>query len=168
MRVGTEYNRARWRKYKSTWGPAHRKWYAENREHAIEYAQKYAENHRDQVRLGANRRYALNKAKLNSDPVVLEKRRKYYANRRIRIREIRKEVIAHYSNGTMSCKVCGFSDIRALCIDHINDDGARHRESIGSGATATLTNLQRNNYPDGYQILCANCNQIKEMVRRQA
>jgi hypothetical protein len=56
------------------------------------------------------------------------------------------------------CITCGFSDWRALQIDHTNGDGRSDPHRYGS----------RNNYakvvlanPSKYQVLCANCNWIK-------
>lgn len=56
------------------------------------------------------------------------------------------------------CKRCGFSDVRALQIDHVNGGGIRELKTLG-----------RNEYyhkvledSEGlYQLLCANCNWIK-------
>jgi len=70
-------------------------------------------------------------------------------------RDVRLEVIIHYSNGTMQCKYCGEKHIEFLEMDHINGGGRKH---------AKLTNnnlyvwLKKNNYPEGYQVLCSNCN----------
>ena len=75
-------------------------------------------------------------------------------------------VFNYYSNGSMKCLKCGFDDVRALNIDHINDDGNTHRAEIGRGGVKFLSWLKKNNFPKGFQVLCANCNQIKEMERR--
>lgn len=72
----------------------------------------------------------------------------------------RAAVIHHYSQGTMSCKRCGFSDIRALTIDHINGGGRKDRERTGAGTTFVYW-LHKHKFPEGYQILCMNCNFIK-------
>ena len=88
--------------------------------------------------------------------------------------ELKLNAMSYYSNGKPKCVICGFTDPRALLIDHINDNGARHRETIavdakkrqGAGATTYLW-LEKNNYPDGFQVLCANCNAIKEHARHK-
>ncbi len=72
----------------------------------------------------------------------------------------RLAVLQHYSNGKIECAVCGFSDKRALQIDHINNDGNMDRRLHGSGLQFYRW-LLFNNYPAGYQVLCANCNAIK-------
>ncbi len=84
--------------------------------------------------------------------------------------------MGHYCIGLIQCSKCGFEDIRALCIDHINGDGANHRRQITSndlskkprdgGGSNTYRWLKRNGYPEGFQVLCFNCNQIKECEQR--
>lgn len=76
----------------------------------------------------------------------------------------KERVISHYSNGTMACKRCGFSDIRALSIDHIKGNGAKERRTIGmpkGGGDFFYRWLKKQNYPEGYQVLCMNCQWIK-------
>jgi hypothetical protein len=81
---------------------------------------------------------------------------------RQRARQILKRgIIAHYSSGAMKCGVCGFDDIRALSIDHINGGGGKHLREIGD----FYSWLKKNSYPSGYQVLCMNCQWIKKMVR---
>ena len=84
--------------------------------------------------------------------------------------KLKLEVISHYGkNGSAVCVGCGFTDIRALCIDHIFNNGAEERKSIKDKYFAGALFhrwLRNNNYPPGYQILCANCNLIKEIERR--
>lgn len=57
------------------------------------------------------------------------------------------------------------SDIRCLTIDHINGGGTKEREKnkIPSGQ-AFYTWLKKNGYPDGYQVLCMNCQFIKRIT----
>ena len=56
------------------------------------------------------------------------------------------------------CVRCGFDDIRALCIDHIENDGKEHRKWVGKHIYKWLID---NNFPAGFQTLCMNCNWIK-------
>lgn len=79
-------------------------------------------------------------------------REKYHA--------LKLRVLNHYSDGQCICKKCDFADPRALCIDHIKGDGAEHRREIGRGI-AVYTWLERNGYPEGFQVLCLNCNHLK-------
>lgn len=89
------------------------------------------------------------------------------------LKDLKIEVFTHYSNGELKCRFCNFNDLRALVLDHINDDGANHQRSISkTGKTRVSTSkiyydLKKKGFPKGYQVLCANCNTIKEHDRRQ-
>ena len=59
------------------------------------------------------------------------------------------------------CGRCGFEDMRALQIDHVNGGGSKENKSL-IGVTKYTYILKK--VADGstdYQILCANCNWIK-------
>lgn len=85
----------------------------------------------------------------------------YHANDQ-RLRTI---AISHYSNGKNCCALCGFNDIRALTIDHIDNNGNEHRKTFNTTINAWL---HTHNYPDCFQVLCCNCNWIKEVERRKS
>lgn len=55
------------------------------------------------------------------------------------------------------CCRCGFSDIRALCVDHINGGG--HKELSKISSVGVYLKVIRGE--TGYQCLCMNCNWIK-------
>ena len=55
------------------------------------------------------------------------------------------------------CLHCGFSDERALQIDHKNGGGGIELKSIGA---LKIYKAAKDGHPD-YQLLCANCNWIK-------
>jgi hypothetical protein len=90
---------------------------------------------------------------------------------RERFRQYRETVkfaiINHYSNGTMKCAKCGYSDIRALCIDHINGGGRKHAIKLRKMGTNLYPWLIKQNFPIGYQVLCANCNNIKKIENKE-
>ena len=75
-------------------------------------------------------------------------------------RRLKGMVVSHYSKGTMKCIECGFSDMRALTIDHINGGGVAHAKIVGNG-TNFYRWLKVHNYPEGYQVLCMNCQFLK-------
>lgn len=62
----------------------------------------------------------------------------------------------------MRCKTCGFSDIRALTIDHIEGGGRKESLEVGGGGVVLYYSLRRRGYPAGYQVLCMNCQTIKK------
>ncbi len=55
------------------------------------------------------------------------------------------------------CVRYGFDDPRALQIDHINGGGTKEH----SGMSPQTFHLKIISGAEGYQLLCANCNQIK-------
>lgn len=78
--------------------------------------------------------------------------------------KLRQEVLEHYGK---LCVCCKESQIEFLTIDHINDDGAEHRrtEKVGTGGNF-YSWLKRNKFPDGFQVLCWNCNAAKAIYGR--
>lgn len=85
-----------------------------------------------------------------------ELNRKHSIDQRLRRKT---KVISHYGN---RCVFCGESRILFLTIDHKHDDGAKHRKEIGGGRIYIW--LVKNNYPDGFQVACFNCNCGKALV----
>lgn len=75
--------------------------------------------------------------------------------------EAKLKVINHYGG---KCACCGESIPEFLTVDHINNDGKKHREespySVGNNFYKTLL---RKNFDVGYelQLLCWNCNEAK-------
>ncbi len=59
------------------------------------------------------------------------------------------------------CACCGFTDKRALAIDHINGKGTQERKAARSTDAYYRHILEVGG--EGYQVLCANCNQIKRI-----
>ena len=64
------------------------------------------------------------------------------------------------------CTNCGFEDIRALQIDHINGGGSQERKTTKRHPyLVVLEKLEKGD--EGYQILCANCNWIKRHEKEE-
>ena len=71
-----------------------------------------------------------------------------------RLNQARKKVqiIKYYSKNRMECRCCGEKNITFLTLDHVNDDGKKDRKKY-------LYNfLLDNHFPNGFQVLCYNCN----------
>lgn len=62
------------------------------------------------------------------------------------------------------CIVCGFSDERALQIDHINGGGAKELKALGNVAMYRKILAVGG---EGYQLLCANHNWIKRAENKE-
>lgn len=68
---------------------------------------------------------------------------------------IKAAVFAAY--GGAKCACCGITDLVFLTIDHIDGSGAKHRKSDRS-AVKIYRWLYRRNFPEGFRVLCMNCN----------
>ena len=69
---------------------------------------------------------------------------------------LRLEVLTYYSGGVPKCAHCGIDDVDVLCFDHINGGGTKDKRR-----TCLPFSLRREGYPEGFQVLCANCNMKK-------
>ena len=70
--------------------------------------------------------------------------------------KLRNEIISAYSKNRNCCACCGELRDEFLTLDHVNGDGKNHRKKHpGQGV---YYDLRRRGFPDGYQILCFNCN----------
>lgn len=81
---------------------------------------------------------------------------------------IKALVFTKYSGGDgYRCACCGETELHFLQLDHINNDGAEFRKKFLGRQTAagfqTYSWLFKNGCPEGYQVLCANCNHGKRM-----
>jgi len=68
----------------------------------------------------------------------------------------RQAVFAFYGGDNPRCVCCGEGHREFLTIDHTEGNGAEHRKEIGCGHFYSW--LVKNNFPDGFRILCMNCN----------
>lgn len=115
--------------------------------------------------------------KLRSDPIrkkMLYKRTEiwrknnpdkvYIIQKRSRDKN-RKLVLDHYGR-KCNCPGCDVTEEKFLSIDHINGGGSEHRKKIKRGGAGIYIWLIKNNFPDGFQILCHNCNLAKGFYGR--
>lgn len=122
------------------------------------YSHSYYERHKVEV-MARNTKYR-------------EKHKEEVANKmkqwHIKYHEALKiEVFSHYSkDGGLECARCGVIDIDVLCLDHINGNGGGR---IRRGGWLLYRQLRKQGFPEGYQVLCANCNlkkQLREDITR--
>ena len=89
---------------------------------------------------------------------ILLKKKKEFAGYRL-------DVLTYYSGGTPKCKNCGITEIIFLQIDHIYG-----RKAMGHTRTQNTISVYRELYkkhPEGFQVLCGNCNLMKEIRRHK-
>jgi hypothetical protein len=71
-------------------------------------------------------------------------------------RHRKQEIINHYGG---QCDCCGEKHIEFLCIDHIYGGGNKHRRELKiSSGEKFYRWIVKNNYPDGFRVLCLHCN----------
>jgi hypothetical protein len=95
----------------------------------------------------------------NATAEVLAKRAKRYRDRYSESR------LAFIELCGGCCERCGFTDVRALQIDHVNGGGVAERKK--RGPAMILTDLWKPGARKKYQVLCANCNQIKRVEEKE-
>ena len=127
-----------------------KKSYEEKRAGALDRSKRYRDRNREKLR--AIGRESM-KARRAANPELVKAEQKRWATK------LRLEVISHYSNGTTSCACCGESHIEFLHIDHIDGGGTQlHRKKLQPTGLGLYHWLRKRGYPDGYRVLCANCN----------
>lgn len=87
---------------------------------------------------------------LANDEVARERARRNVEYQRKR----RRAAIDHYGG---RCACCGESEYKFLAIDHVNGGGRQHRIQDPS-ALSIVSWLHRHGFPDGFRVLCHNCN----------
>lgn len=85
-------------------------------------------------------------------------RTKYLTQQKAWRESIKLKVIDHYSSGTRSCKCCGETVKEFLTVDHVNNDGTQQRKKFTGGGHHNYRYIIKNKFPEGFQILCFNCN----------
>ena len=67
--------------------------------------------------------------------------------------------------GGVECVVCEYDNPMALCVDHIHNDGAQDRKKNSTYTIRKrILNMSEVDAGRDYQVLCANCNQIKRQT----
>jgi hypothetical protein len=134
MLTRTEYSR-RWRQANPERDKElHRLWYLRNKERISRINREWKEAHPEDVKREG----------------------------RERLQKKRMIVLTHYSGNPPKCACCDEKNYEFLAIDHINNDGGKHRKETGlKGGNDFVSWLIKNNFPEGFQILCHNCNMAK-------
>ncbi len=89
-----------------------------------------------------------------------------YKKHRARQRRLETKMEAFKMYGGPKCACCGETCFLFLVIDHILNDGSDHRKEMkaqGYGPSGIYRWLRDNDYPSGFQVLCASCNLGKQL-----
>lgn len=136
------------------------------RQRRRERDRRYAEAHREEICARSRAYAAANREKIReqkraSDRRNAEKKRLREATYRKKNREVLREALLDLLG--RQCVRCGFEDVRALCIDHVNGGGEQARRQATSIDSYYRAILEAGGA--GHQILCCNCNAIKRIER---
>lgn len=112
---------------------------------------KYYINNKDKLKAKKQEYYLNNKEVWTKGQHTDE----FRAKARAYNRKIRELAIEAYGG---KCACCGLDTYEFLAIDHINGGGVQHRKSIGWSGNSIAKWLKKHNYPEGFRILCHNCN----------
>lgn len=74
----------------------------------------------------------------------------------IRYRENARDTV--YAAYGEKCVCCGESERMFLSIDHINNDGSKHRRILNGSGDQIYRWLIQHDFPPDFRILCFNCN----------
>lgn len=142
-------------------------------EHRVEKqrdaTRRYRERHAERLKQEQEQRY--------SDPKQLADLREYWRNKTAKWREESNEAARslgakYYKNAKTKafgilggkCK-CGWTDERALQIDHIIAIGDQTRRLLNHRGMKLYRAVFKN--PEMFQLLCANCNWIKRAENKE-
>jgi len=71
---------------------------------------------------------------------------------------LRKLVLEHYGG---KCACCGETYYEFLAMDHIEGGGSIHHKELRKLGISICNWLKKNNFPEGFRVLCHNCNSAK-------
>ena len=92
---------------------------------------------------------------------------KYYNKNRRKELKKQQRILAIKSLGN-KCQLCETEDMFFLCLDHINDDGYKDKEKWTSDSVRNRWIIKNPNKAKKiFQILCYNCNGLKQNNREE-
>jgi len=123
-----------------------------------EYGKRYYQEHREEVDL---KHKAYKKANIDK---YREWGRKHALahNQRLKL-----EVFTHYSRGLPQCANCSERRMSCLSIDHKNGRARTEKMKTGLRGVTFYRWLRTSNYPEGYQVLCMNCQWVKRFENKE-
>jgi hypothetical protein len=114
--------------------------------------EKRAYDHARYIKYGDYYRKANRARYLKNKKTILAKHKLYQDN-------ARRQIVEYFGG---KCIRCGYDDIRALQIDHVNGGGNQHRINRKNKTIGYYKEIMEDK-TNSYQLLCANCNQIKKV-----
>jgi transcriptional regulator with XRE-family HTH domain len=75
-----------------------------------------------------------------------------------RHQDARLEALLRYGGDPPQCACCGETVVEFLAVDHVNGGGGKHRRALHGRVSSIYLWLRQEGYPDGFRVLCHNCN----------
>jgi len=126
-------------------------WNKKNPEKAKAIQKRYAESHKELIVKRRREYYSKNRE------LLLLKSCGYHIKSGLKLK---REVLSYYGKGKCQCCICDIDNLDCLSLDHIKNNGAEHRKTLGYMSIYSF--LKRQGFPSGYQTLCMNCQWIKK------
>ena len=146
---------------------ADHRYYLKNKKVFLLKAKEYYGENSEAIKARTRQWYEAHKDDPEFKKMVNERSAKYYLkNRETKLLRSKNRwlearlLLLNYLGG--ECVRCGFSDYRALQVDHVDGGGVIELNQLKSGKFPLkyLEIIKKNR--SGYQLLCANCNWIKK------
>jgi hypothetical protein len=138
------------KKYRLTHKEQIKKYREAHKEKFKQYMKIYTKIHEKELKEKAKIYWEKNKQRFK------ERKIEYWKKRN---NQLRNAIFDKFGN---KCARCGFSDVRALQIDHINGGGGREKKMLKNNNWALFQKVLADT-TGKYQLLCANCNWIKKV-----
>jgi len=156
----THLNNVR-KKHKEEYNTRKRKWRELNKDRINELARIDRTNNPEKYETWRKRR---NKEKSKISRRIYRSINKDKINLQKHSYRIKEKVIAFYVySNEMKCALCSDSEFSHLGLDHINGGGTKHRRSIPKANCNIYGLLQQQGFPNGYRLLCQNCNYLNHL-----
>lgn len=134
--------------------------YHKNQEHRKAVNKIWRTKNRERIQKKSREQYRINTAQ------KLAYSKKY-------AQKVKVELVSHYAPD-MRCQCedtncwhqerCTVNNLRILTMEHPNGGGNKQRKQLAIQGTTFYLWLRRNNYPEGFQVLCMNCNWMRRYM----
>ena len=155
-----------------------RQYYQVNKEKIKERIKKYNKNNKNTIKKRSKQYYINNKESIKKKNREYSKKnfKIYYHNNKEKMRiknreKYKKHGMPYYHRRRIliydeygnECSCCGERNQLFLTLDHVNNDGKKHKDKTGRRLSGNRLYdwIIINNFPDIIQLLCYNCNMGK-------